>query len=1329
MSLRDMIVSIDFDDINVSNLLNVDSAMNQIESGFDRMGSNINTTGRDFNRLGSQAGGAMNEIGSEAGNAGDAINEIGSEANSAGNDITRSMSEAEGAMQGINQAGGQASNTLDQVGDAGRNLGQDVTTGANDADSALNGLNSGAGNTESALNEMGDAGQQAGNDVTSGAGNAEGALNNIQSGAGNVEGALNQLGDAGQRSGDDIVNGAGDADSALNDITNGAGNAENGLNNLGDAGQRAGDQAAGGADEAGDAANNAGDAANEASGGFETLGGVGAKAGAAIAAGFAAAYAAVVLTVSETETAFDRLQAKTKTTGTQFEGLKTVSKDVFTGAFGESIGQVTDDVAVLNSMFGDLNDEQLTTLAEGAYTIGDLWGPEVKEVGKTVKTMTKTFDGLSETKAMDLMTTAFQKTGDYSDDLLDTFNEYSVYFQKMGFDAEGFTNLLVKGADAGAFTIDKAGDAIKEFGIRSIDASDATADGFKAIGLDAGLMTKNFATGGDTAQQAFAATIAGLSNMKDPIAQNAAGVALFGTQWEDLRETVILSMSDGKDALGDFEGATEQAAATAYDNFGSKMTGMWRTLKIGVAEAFMDNGGEEMLNGIADSANDLVPKIESMVESAVDFANTIKDNWGPIKETIIGVTVAVGSFAVMMGGLSVIGTVRKAMALWAVGNKIAALSMLGLNGAMLLSPITWIVVGIAAVIAIGVLLYRNWDTVKAKALELWGAMKVAWSNIVSATSSAWDSVSTAVGNGIDTAVSWVTEKAGAIGDYLSGVWESIATGASLAWSFIVTGITMYFTAALAVITGIGSSIASFFSNLWAGIVSTVSSVLGTIVGVFSAIGSGIMSAVSTIWGGIVHVAVTIFNNMANALMGPLTFVGEVIYVALKLMAIGAITILNGLLAGFALIWNTLYDVTMSVFTTLQTGVLTVANFLWTGLVTIFSAISATVTPIFTSITTAIVTAFGIAKAFVMTGAMAIWTTVSSAFNLVLSVAISVFGAVRNAVSSAFSAALAIVTSVAMTIYSVISSYFSMALGIASSIFNSIRSVVSGAITGASSAVSSAASAIYNAIMSRFNSARAAAASAFNALRSAVTSAISGAASFVSTTASNIYSSIKSRFDSAKSTTTSSWNGIKSSISTAMSSAKTSVSNFFSPLMSFISSAKSAWDGLVGKLKNFKMPSIKMPSLSGLSNLLPGHATGLARVPYDDYAARLHKDEAVLTASQAGALRQAGILGSAGGTKPTLELGAALPASGAEMPGKIEVPTSDNNARFGQLSGEPSPIVSGSKNEQTTHVNTFAPQITIQVEGGNDGQYDKAEIAEAVKKEIEKFWIQMNLQDA
>ncbi|MFD1206634.1 tape measure protein [Sporosarcina contaminans] len=124
-------------------------------------------------------------------------------------------------------------------------------------------------------------------------------------------------------------------------------------------------------------------------------------------------------------------------------------------------------------------------------------------------------------------------------------------------------------------------------------------------------------------------------------------------------------------------------------------------------------------------------------------------------------------------------------------------------------------------------------------------------------------------------------------------------------------------------------------------------------------------------------------------------------------------------------------------------------------------------------------------------------------------------------------------------------------------------------------------------------------------------------------------------------------------------------------------------------KSFKMPKIGMPKWMGGNGVLQfdgSHATGLARVPHDNYAANLHKDEAVLTAEQSKALRSAGILQEQG-DKPVL------------------------NMRGGGASGTPSGGNSGASNSN---------QFIFQISGNN-----AEDIARAVRREVENIFAGLN----
>lgn len=100
-----------------------------------------------------------------------------------------------------------------------------------------------------------------------------------------------------------------------------------------------------------------------------------------------------------------------------------------------------------------------------------------------------------------------------------------------------------------------------------------------------------------------------------------------------------------------------------------------------------------------------------------------------IKAPILAARAAI--MAVRMGwilytGATTAGTVatngaRAAQIAFAAAAKIMAAAQWALNAAMSANPIGLVIAGIAALIAIGVLLYKNWDTIKQKVLDLWAA--------------------------------------------------------------------------------------------------------------------------------------------------------------------------------------------------------------------------------------------------------------------------------------------------------------------------------------------------------------------------------------------------------------------------------------------------------------------------------------------------------------------------------------------------------------------------------------------------------------------------------
>ena len=116
--------------------------------------------------------------------------------------------------------------------------------------------------------------------------------------------------------------------------------------------------------------------------------------------------------------------------------------------------------------------------------------------------------------------------------------------------------------------------------------------------------------------------------------------------------------------------------------------------------------------------------------------STIKSTASMVKQG----AVLIGQKAQMAAATA--GIIAKTVAekSMAIASNIGAAAQWALNTSMYGCPIVWIIAGIAAVIAIGVLLWKNWDTVKEKAGVLWEGMKNIFGGVGDWFGSLWDGV-------------------------------------------------------------------------------------------------------------------------------------------------------------------------------------------------------------------------------------------------------------------------------------------------------------------------------------------------------------------------------------------------------------------------------------------------------------------------------------------------------------------------------------------------------------------------------------------------------------
>lgn len=316
------------------------------------------------------------------------------------------------------------------------------------------------------------------------------------------------------------------------------------------------------------------------------LGNVAKTAGKwALGLGAAAATAATVIGGMAVNTAKDvdkAMNSYIAATGTAKEATgqyEEVLKNIYKNNYGEDFQDIADSMAQVKTQLGEIGETELQNVTEDALALRDTFGFEVNESVRSAKMMMDQF-GISSKEAYNLMAQGTQNNLDKNGDLLDTINEYSVHFKQLGFDAEEMFNFLKAGADSGTFSIDKVGDAIKEFGIRTKDGSDSTKQAFIDIGLNADETSQKFSQGGQLASEAFFDVLEGLESIKDPLERNQAGVALFGTMWEDLGEKAILQMMSMGDEFNGLSDTMGKIKDVKYDNLSDMFEGLKRNVEM-----------------------------------------------------------------------------------------------------------------------------------------------------------------------------------------------------------------------------------------------------------------------------------------------------------------------------------------------------------------------------------------------------------------------------------------------------------------------------------------------------------------------------------------------------------------------------------------------------------------------------------------------------------------------------------------------------------------------------------------------------------------------------
>lgn len=360
------------------------------------------------------------------------------------------------------------------------------------------------------------------------------------------------------------------------------------------------------------------------------------------------------------------------------------------------------------------------------------------------------------------------------------------------------------------------------------------------IGLVAGNLAARF-------REAWEANDVGLS-----ILENIRN--LFGIIIEHVRNAADATVEWSKNL--DFSPMLEsingllEALQPLADNIGAGLEWFYTNVLLPIAgwtiedavPAFLD-----MLSAAIETANEVIEALKPLGqwlwdeflqplgewagEAIISAMETISDLLKKFGDWIAEHQEAVQTFAIIIGSFATAWTVATlAVTAWNIVAGIAtvATTAFGAAVAFLTSPIGIAIVAIGAIIAIGVLLYKNWDTIKEKAKEVWDFVKKKFEEFSTWLKGIFEK-------------DW-TESFGAIGEVLNvffdtigEVWDSIKD--------IFGGIIDFLTG---VFTGDWEKAWDGVTKIFDGIAGVIGGIVDGIIGVIKTVIEAIQGAIQKI---------------------------------------------------------------------------------------------------------------------------------------------------------------------------------------------------------------------------------------------------------------------------------------------------------------------------------------------------------------------------------------------------------------------------------------------------------------------------------------------------
>ncbi|MED1042615.1 hypothetical protein S2E19_06013 [Bacillus mycoides] len=462
----------------------------------------------------------------------------------------------------------------------------------------------------------------------------------------------------------------------------------------------------------------------------------------------------------------------------------------------------------------DISDEANASIVKGAATIAQSYEgidfteliQETYEIGSEL--------GITQESALG-MVDALLKMG-FPPEQLDIIAEYGSQLTRAGFKAEEVQAIMEAGVETGSWNIDNMLDGLKEGRIQLAEFAQGADKALKEALDGSGIATEQIekwgaavAKGGSDGSKAMVEVAKAIEGIEDPVKKNQVGVKVLATMFEDQGQNLTNTLINASEKTVDFQ--------KNQDKLNESIKKMDASPAVKFQKAMQDL--QVALKPVLSVIADVISKVAEWISNNPKLAATL---------TAVAMAIGIISGAIM----ALAPIVMTVMSIFGIGAAAAA-------GIVAIVPII-----IAAIVALGVAIYKNWEDIKNWTIETWNSIKEylieLWDGIVQSSSEAWNSF-------LETMHAFFDP----IGQFFSDLWTSIGEICSSTWNSIVE----FFSGAWASFTEMMHSfldpIGEFFSSLWSGIVETASSRWTSLVTTASELWGMLTQAWQDTWNAIV----------------------------------------------------------------------------------------------------------------------------------------------------------------------------------------------------------------------------------------------------------------------------------------------------------------------------------------------------------------------------------------------------------------------------------------------------------------------------------------------